>query len=240
MTNKPRLVVFTGSGISAESGIETFRDDGGVWEKYKIEDVCTTQALRDNREQVYEFFNAARRAMTAAQPNDAHKLIAEMEKYFDVTVVTQNIDDLHERAGSTKVLHLHGEITKMRNERDDEIVPNDRDIDVKGWFRPHVVLFGEMPYNYEAAEQACEAAQYGMVVGSSLQVYPAAGLVYRFDITTPVIVVDKNPPIDELTYPNVTVVKDVATTGVATAFNLLLNDVNKVSRIPFTEGRDWM
>lgn len=240
MTNKPRLVVFTGSGISAESGIETFRDDGGVWEKYKIEDVCTVQALRDNREQVYEFFNAARRAMTAAQPNEAHKLIAEMEQHFDVTVVTQNIDDLHERAGSTKVLHLHGEITKMRNERDDEIVPNNRDIDVKGWFRPHVVLFGEMPYNYEAAEQVCEDAEYGMVVGSSLQVYPAAGLVYRFQITTPVIVVDKNPPIDELTYPNVTVVKDVATSGVATAFNLLLNDVNKVSRIPYGDGRDWM
>lgn len=237
---KPKLVVFTGSGISAESGIETFRDEGGVWEKYKIEDVCTTQALATNREQVFEFFNAARRAMSAAQPNDAHKMIAEMEKHFDVTVVTQNIDDLHERGGSTKVIHLHGEITKMRNERDDEIVPNNRDIDVKGWFRPHVVLFGEMPFNYEVAEQACEAAEYGMVVGSSLQVYPAAGLVYRFNITTPVIVVDPNPPITELTYPNVSVVKEDATVGVAMAFNLLLNDVNKVSRIPFKEGRDWM
>lgn len=225
--NKPRLVVFTGSGISAESGIETFRDKGGVWSKYKIEDVCTTVALRNNRKQVLEFFNAARQAMSEAQPNAAHLLIAEMEQYFDITVVTQNIDDLHERAGSTNVLHLHGEITKMRNERDDEIFPNDRDIEVIGPFRPHVVLFGELPYNYEAAEQACEAAQYGMVVGSSLQVYPAAGLVYRFDITTPVIVVDKNPPINELTYPNVSVVKDHATTGVAVAFNLLLNDVNK-------------
>lgn len=238
--SKPRLVVFTGSGISAESGIETFRDDGGVWEKYKIEDVCTTHALATNRDQVFEFFNAARRAMVAAQPNEAHKLIAEMEQYFDVTVITQNIDDLHERAGSTKVLHLHGEVTKMRNERDDEIVPNDRDIDVKGGYRPHVVLFGEMPFNYETAERACEAAEYGMVVGSSLQVYPAAGLVYRFDITTPVILVDPNPPFDEMTHPNVTVVKDVASTGVATAMNLLLNDVNKSSRIPLKEGRDWM
>lgn len=238
--SKPRLVVFSGSGISAESGISTFRDDGGVWEKYKIEDVCTTEALRKNRAQVFEFFNAARKAMTAAQPNEAHKLIAEMEQHFDVTVVTQNIDDLHERAGSTKVIHLHGEITKMRNERDDEIVPNDRDIDVNGQFRPHVVMFGEMPFNYEAAEQACEAAEYGIVVGSSLQVYPAAGLVYRFNITTPVILVDPNPPIDELTYPNITVVKEEATTGMAMAMNLLLNDVNKVSRIPFAERRDWM
>lgn len=235
MTNKPRLVVFSGSGISAESGIATFRDDGGVWEKYKIEDVCTTEALRTNRAQVFEFFNAARKAMTAAQPNEAHKLIAEMEKHFDVTVVTQNIDDLHERAGSTNVIHLHGEITKMRNERDDEIVPNNRDIDVKGQFRPHVVMYGEMPFNYEAAEQACEAAEYGIVVGSSLQVYPAAGLVYRFNITTPVILVDPNPPINELTYPNVTVVKEIATTGMAMAMNLLLNDVNKSSRIQFNE-----
>lgn len=240
MTTKPKLVVFTGSGISAESGIETFRDDGGVWEKYKIEDVCTSAALLNNRAQVFEFFNAARKAITAAQPNDAHKMLVEMEQHFDITVVTQNVDDLHERAGSTNVIHLHGEITKMRNERDDTIVPNDQDIDVDGGFRPHVVMFGEMPYNYEVAEQVCEAADYGMVIGSSLQVYPAAGLVYRFDITTPVIVVDKNPPIDELTYPNVTVVAEVATTGVATAFNLLLNDLNKVSRIPLKEGRDWM
>lgn len=221
---KPKLVVFTGSGISAESGIETFRDEGGVWEKYKIEDVCTTQALANNRDQVFEFFNAARHAMAAAQPNAAHLVIAQMEDYFDVTVVTQNIDDLHERAGSTKVLHLHGEITKMRNERDDEIVPNDRDIDVKGWFRPHVVLFGEMPYNYEAAEKACSEADYGLVVGSSLQVYPAAGLIYCFDITTPVILVDPNPPIDEKTYPNITVIREEATTGVAKAGILLVKD----------------
>lgn len=238
--SKPRLVVFSGSGISAESGIATFRDRGGVWEKFKVEDVCTVEALQKNRQQVFEFFNAARQAMTEAQPNEAHKLIAEMEQHFDVTVVTQNVDDLHERAGSTKVIHLHGEITKMRNERDDEIFPNNRDLDVKGQFRPHIVLFGEMPFNYEAAEAACEAAEYGIVVGSSLQVYPAAGLVYRFDITTPVILVDPNPPINELTYPNVTVVKEDATTGMAMAMNLLLNDLNKVSRIPFKEGREWM
>lgn len=237
---KPKLVVFSGSGISAESGIDTFRDRGGVWEKFNVEDVCTADALRNNRAQVFEFFNAARQSMTEAQPNEAHKLIAEMEKHFDVTVVTQNVDDLHERAGSTKVIHLHGEITKMRNERDDEIFPNNRDLDVKGQFRPHIVLFGEMPYNYEEAELVCEAADYGIVVGSSLQVYPAAGLVYRFNITTPVIVVDPNPPIDELTYPNVSVVKEDATVGMAMAMNLLLNDVNKVSRIPYGEGRDWM
>lgn len=228
MTNKPRLVVFTGSGISAESGIATFRDEGGVWDNYDVQEVCSTEALEQNRPLVFDFFNAAHKAMIQVQPNAAHLEIAALEEHFDVTVVTQNIDDLHERAGSTKVIHLHGEITKMRDIHTDEIVDRlEGDLDHASTWRPHVVMFGEMPYNFDIAEQYCEDADFGMVVGTSLAVYPAAMLAYRFQITTPVILVDPNPPLDGRTFPNLVVVKEEATSGVPLAANLLLVEIAK-------------
>lgn len=224
--SKPRLVVFTGSGISAESGIATFRDEGGVWDNFDVQEVCSTEALEKNRPLVFNFFNDAHKAMIKVEPNAAHLQIAALEEHFDVTVVTQNIDDLHERAGSTKVVHLHGEITKMRDIHTDEIVPRlEGDLDPQSTWRPHVVMFGEMPYNFDVAEQYCEAADFGMVVGTSLAVYPAAMLAYRFQITSPVILVDPNPPLDNRTYPNLVVVKEDATTGVTLAANLLMIDI---------------
>lgn len=224
--NKPKLVVFTGSGISAESGIATFRDEGGVWDNYDVQEVCSTEALSNSRALVFDFFNAATKAMLKVQPNAAHLEIAELEKHFDVTVITQNIDDLHERAGSTKVVHLHGEVTKMRDIHTDEIVPRlEGDLDPQSNWRPHVVMFGEMPYNFDEAEELCEGADYGLIVGTSLAVYPAAMLAYRFQVSTPVILVDPNPPVDERSFVNLSVVKEEATVGVEIAANLLLVDL---------------
>ena len=224
--NKPKLVVFTGSGISAESGIATFRDEGGVWDNYDVQEVCSTEALFKNRALVFDFFNAATKAMLKVQPNAAHLEIVELEKHFDVTVITQNIDDLHERAGSTKVVHLHGEVTKMRDIHTDEIVPRlEGDLDPQSTWRPHVVMFGEMPYNFDEAEELCEGADYGLIVGTSLAVYPAAMLAYRFQVSTPVILVDPNPPVDERNFVNLSVVKEEATVGVEIAANLLLVDL---------------
>lgn len=227
--SKPRLVVFTGSGISAESGITTFRGDANsVWNNYKIEDVCTVQAMADHRERVFDFFNAAHDAIKAAEPNAAHFELARLEQDFDVTIITQNVDDLHERAGSTKVVHLHGEITKMRHNRTDEILDRPHaPLAAQSDYRPHVVLFGEMPYNYDEAEELCESADYGMVIGTSLEVYPAAMLVHRFQVSCPVILVDPNPPLSDRNFVNISVVKETAVVGLPQAANLLLVDLAK-------------
>lgn len=225
---KPLLVVFTGSGVSAESGLATFHDKGGTWEKFDVKDVCTADALLDNRDLVFKFFNDVRTVMSTVEPNIAHREIAALEKEFEVVVVTQNVDDLHERAGSTRVIHLHGEITKKRDVNTDEIVDWDGEpLDPDSSWRPHVVMFGEDPYNYAEAEELCEVADYGLIIGTSLQVYPAAMLPYRFSITSPIILVDPNPPIDSLTFPNISVIPETAVDGIAQAANLLLVDLQK-------------
>jgi NAD-dependent deacetylase len=182
---KKRLVVFTGAGISAESGIKTFRDAGGLWEQYKIEDVATYEAWQKNRAMVLEFYNERRRQVMNASPNEAHLFLADLQKKFDVHVITQNVDDLHERAGSKKVLHVHGEIMKARSTVDPHLIYplktselNAGDLCEKGsQLRPHIVWFGEMVPEMDKANHLAEKAELFVVIGTSLNVYPAAGVL---------------------------------------------------------------
>lgn len=180
------MVVFSGAGMSAESGIPTFRGNDGLWEKYKIEEVATPQAWLQNPDLVLDFYNQRRKRMIEAEPNDGHYQIALWQEEFDVVVVTQNIDDLHERAGSNQVLHLHGEIRKSRSTINEELI-----YDIEGWqiakgdtcelgsqLRPHIVWFGEEVPMLDTAAAIIETADLFIVVGTSLQVYPAAGLIH--------------------------------------------------------------
>jgi NAD-dependent deacetylase len=180
-----KVVVFTGAGVSAESGIRTFRDSGGLWEQYKVEDVATLQAWHKNTELVLDFYNKRRRQVLDAKPNAAHIAIAALQNKYQVQVITQNIDDLHERAGSENVLHLHGEIKKSRSTVDASLIYN-----IEGWelkkgdkcergsqLRPHIVWFGEMVPAMDEAVQIAGQADLFIIVGTSLEVYPAASLV---------------------------------------------------------------
>ncbi|CAN5356222.1 NAD-dependent deacylase [soil metagenome] len=181
---KPKLVVFTGAGISAESGIKTFRDSGGLWEEFDINEVATPQAWDKNKPLVLDFYNKRRKQVLEAQPNKAHYALVELEQKYDVQIITQNIDDLHERAGSQKVLHLHGEITKSRSSTDESLVYKIKseikigDLCERGsQLRPHIVWFGEMVPMMETAHIIAEKADIFMVVGTSMAVYPAAGII---------------------------------------------------------------
>ena len=180
-----KLVILTGAGMSSESGIKTFRDSGGLWEEYDVSEVATPQAWAKNRDLVLRFYNERRRQLASSKPNNGHLGLAQLEKYFDVQIITQNIDDLHERAGSNKILHLHGELTKARSSADPSIIYdigykdiNPGDNCEKGFqLRPHIVWFGEeVPMMDEAANMTGNADIF-VVVGSSLNVYPAAGLI---------------------------------------------------------------
>ena len=199
--NKKRVVVLTGAGISAESGLKTFRDSDGLWEGYDIEEVATPRAWKKNPQLVLDFYNYRRKNVLDAQPNAAHYGLAELEKQFDVHIITQNIDDLHERAGSTKVLHLHGEIFKMKSEQNDELVYEIRgdmklgDVAEDGaQLRPNIVWFEEPVPLIEAAVPIVRSADVFVIVGTSLVVYPAAGLVNyaRWDI--PKFILDRRIP----------------------------------------------
>ena len=199
-----KLVVLSGAGISAESGLKTFRDSDGLWEGYDVEDVATPRAWSRDRELVLRFYNERRRNVADAQPNEAHQILAALEQDFDVRIITQNIDDLHERAGSTKVLHLHGEIFKMRSERQPhhesyarhisgDIALGDKAGD-GGQYRPHIVWFEEAVPAIEEAIAIAQAADIFVVVGTSLLVYPAAGLLHYVPAFVPKFVVDKAIP----------------------------------------------
>jgi NAD-dependent deacetylase len=180
-----RIVVFTGAGISAESGLRTFRDSDGLWEQHRIEDVATPQAWQRNPEQVTRFYNERRKQVAAAQPNQAHRALVLLQEKFKVHIVTQNIDDLHERAGSENILHLHGEIMKVRSEVDASLVYSVSNLELSAnqtndlghRLRPHIVWFGEMVPKMDAAIFLAQQADIFIVVGSSLEVYPAAGLI---------------------------------------------------------------
>ncbi len=180
-----KLVILTGAGMSAESGIPTFRGADGLWENHRIEDVASPEGWRKNRALVLEFYNQRRKKIVSSKPNEGHFLLAKWEKYFDVEIITQNIDDLHERAGSSKVMHLHGEIRKSRSTFDENLVYEmegwelkEGDVCEKGYqLRPHIVWFGEEVPLILAAAELCSRADLFIVVGTSLQVYPAAGLV---------------------------------------------------------------
>lgn len=199
---RDKIVVFTGAGMSADSGLATFRDADGLWAEYRIEEVCTPEALARDRAKVVGFYNLRRREMLGKEPNAGHRAIAELEKYFDVEVVTQNVDDLHERAGSTHVLHLHGELTKLRSERDPDLV-----VPLEGWeqrldmrapdgalFRPHIVFFGEAVPMFDKATRIAASADAMVIVGTSLAVYPAAALVRYVRPEVPLYLVDPGTP----------------------------------------------
>ena len=179
------MVVLSGAGISAESGIRTFRDSGGLWENYRVEDVATFEAWQRNPDLVLEFYNQRRRQLRDVEPNAGHRALASLEKKYEVQIITQNVDDLHERAGSTKVLHLHGEMTKARSTVDEHLVYPIGYEDIRAGdrcekgsqLRPHIVWFGEAVPAIETAAGMVHAADMLLVVGTSLKVYPAAGLV---------------------------------------------------------------
>jgi len=215
-----KLIVFTGAGISAESGIKTFRDSDGLWEEYNISDVATVTGWQKNRAQMLEFYNKRRAQLSTVEPNAAHKYLADLEKEFDVQIITQNVDDLHERAGSTKVLHLHGELTKMKSCGDKKIVdwPADFKIETSSIaadgsaLRPHIVWFGESVPNMDEAAELIERADIVVVIGTSLQVYPAAGLVDLVYDDIPIYIIDpNNEPVRER---NRIFIQQTATEGV--------------------------
>lgn len=197
-----KIVVFTGAGMSADSGISTFRDADGLWANYRVEDVCTPEALARDRATVIGFYNERRREMFSKEPNAGHRAIAELEKYFDVEVVTQNVDNLHERAGSSHVTHLHGELTKLRSSSNPELI-----VPLEGWeqkldatapdgslLRPHIVFFGEAVPMFDTAVRIVASAEILIVVGTSLAVYPAASLVHYAGREVPIWLVDPATP----------------------------------------------
>jgi NAD-dependent deacetylase len=197
---KPKLVVLTGAGISAESGIKTFRDGNGLWEEYDINEVATPQGWAKNNALVLEFYNKRREQALKAKPNAAHYALVELEKKFDVHIVTQNVDNLHERAGSTKVLHLHGQLFKSRSTMDESLVYDIKgphlnlgDLCEKGsQLRPHIVWFGEAVPEMQRAYMIAQRADIFIVVGTSLQVYPAAGLIDYVPFAAQKYLVDPN------------------------------------------------
>ena len=201
---KKKIVVLTGAGISAESGVKTFRDADGLWEGHDIEQVATPYGFKKDPELVLNFYNGLRKQLKDVQPNPAHLLLAELEKDYNVIVITQNVDDLHERAGSTNIIHLHGELLKMRGV-DDPYTFYDCTEDIK---------VGDL----KAAEEV-EIADIVLIVGTSLQVYPAAGLMNCAEEGTPIYYVDPRPSISSKN--NITVIKDVASKGVAKAIELI-------------------
>ena len=225
--NKKKVVVLTGAGISAESGISTFRDSDGLWEQYRVEDVATYDAYLRNPELVLNFYNERRRQLFAVKPNDGHRQLVRLEEKYDVHIVTQNIDNLHEQAGSTNVLHLHGLLTQARSDRDDNLIIDigDRDIHLGdkapdgAQLRPHIVWFGEAVPNIEPAAEMCEKAGYFVVVGTSMNVYPAAGLIHYVPRTSPCYLVD--PKAVPISRP-ITIFQEKAGTGVKKVVDELL------------------
>jgi NAD-dependent deacetylase len=195
---KPKIVVLTGAGISRESGLQTFRDGDGLWNNYRIEEVATYDAWLDNQELVLDFYNQRRKQLLEVHPNEAHFALRRLEAHFDVRIITQNVDDLHERAGSTNILHLHGELKKVRSTKNPNLV-----FELEGWvlksgdlcpegaqLRPHIVWFGEAVPMFDEAVRITKTADIVLVVGTSLNVYPAAGLMHYAPPGCPVYLVD--------------------------------------------------
>lgn len=226
-----KLVVLSGAGISAESGIKTFRDTGGLWEEYDIMEVASPQGWERNPKLVQEFYNDRRRQLLDCKPNKAHRGLVELENYFDVEIITQNIDDLHERAGSKKILHLHGELRKAQSTKDPGLIYDiegweikDNDLCEKGFqLRPHVVWFGEAVPAMEPAIEITASADIFVAIGTSLNVYPAASLLDYVTDNTPVYLIDPN----EVSYfgiNNIEVIKEKAGRGIECLFEKLTGE----------------
>ncbi|MDQ3019837.1 MAG: NAD-dependent deacylase [Bacteroidota bacterium] len=226
---KKKIVVLTGAGISAESGLSTFRDSGGLWEGYNVMDVASPEGWRRNKELVLDFYNQRRRQLINANPNDAHLALAELEKKFDVTVITQNVDDLHERAGSSNIIHLHGELNKARSSSNEnltyELEGNDINVGDKcengSQLRPHVVWFGEMVPMMDDAIRHSLMADIFIVIGTSLVVYPAASLLEFVKDDSPKYLIDPNKPENYFHYNNLTFIREKATKGMKELVQIL-------------------
>jgi NAD-dependent deacetylase len=227
-TKKAHLVVLSGAGISAESGIATFRGADGLWEGYDIREVASPQAWHTNQALVLDFYNQRRKDILSAAPNLAHHLLADLEEKFDVSIITQNIDNFHERAGSSRILHLHGEITKARSTRSPNLI-----YDISGWelkegdycekgsqLRPHIVWFGEPVPMIEKASEITMTADVLLVIGTSLQVYPAASLIHAITPTTRIFVIDPETPTYNGT-TQITAIKEIASVGMQKLIKLL-------------------
>ena len=218
---RKKIIVFSGAGISAESGIQTFRDAGGLWENYNIEDVATPEAWRRNPALVLDFYNQRRKQIMEAQPNEAHYFFALLEEHHDIEIITQNIDDLHERAGSTKVLHLHGEIMKARSTFNPSLVYDLKSSEIKmgdkceknSQLRPHIVWFNEAVPNMDVAIEKLDQVDYFIIIGTSLNVYPAAGLVNYVQPIAKKFLIDPQD-IGLLNIQNITHIKKSAVNGV--------------------------
>jgi len=230
-TMKQKIVILTGAGISAESGIQTFRGAGGLWEGHRIEDVASPDGWRKDRELVLNFYNLRRAQLLTVHPNAGHEALVALEEKYDVTIITQNVDDLHERAGSSNVVHLHGELLKARSTLDERIVYDWRkDITTadkceKGsQLRPHIVWFGEMVPMIEWAQEITARADIFIVIGTSLAVYPAAGLLYHAPEHSRKFLID--PHADELSasVPNLRIIQNSATKGVPELVKMLMNE----------------
>lgn len=227
MIHKKNIVVLSGAGVSAESGISTFRDSNGLWENHAIEDVATPQGWRKNPKLVLEFYNQRRRQLNDVSPNVAHFALAKLQEKHNICIVTQNVDDLHERAGSQNVIHLHGELRKVRSTLNPSLVykwTEDVHLGDKcargSQLRPHIVWFGEAVPMMDIAANIVAAADVLIIVGTSLQVYPAAGLMYVARPNIPIYYVDPHPATDNLP-KNVKVVKMTATEGIPKVIEML-------------------
>ncbi len=226
-----KIVVLTGAGISAESGIKTFRDENGLWEGYDVMEVASPKGFQSNPELVLDFYNQRRRQLLSVKPNKAHYNLAKLEKHFDVEIITQNIDDLHERAGSTKITHLHGELLKVRSTTNDNLLYDwKKDLNLgdlcaeKNQLRPHVVWFGEQVPQLKIAIKIVEKADVLIIIGTSMQVYPAAGLIDYIPYSTPIYFIDPKPQINESNYNNLTIIDEVATIGSEKLFTKLIHN----------------
>lgn len=224
------IVVLTGAGISAESGIQTFRDADGLWEGHNVLEVATPEGWEQNQPLVLDFYNKRRAQLKEVTPNLAHTSLALLEKKFNVSIITQNVDDLHERAGSTNVIHLHGELLKSRSSVNDTLIYNcTTDIkmgdicELKSQLRPHIVWFGEEVPMLDLAVEITSKAYILLIIGTSMQVYPAANLVNYVSRNTPIYFIDPKPAIQKNQFENMTILAEKASTGVAKIVSQLVD-----------------
>ncbi|RIV42308.1 SIR2 family NAD-dependent protein deacylase [Flagellimonas pelagia] len=228
--SKPKIVVLTGAGMSAESGLKTFRDANGLWEGHDVMEVASPQGFARNPELVLEFYNQRRRQLLEVSPNEGHLALAKLEQQFDVSIVTQNVDNLHEQAGSSHVVHLHGELFKVRSIWDENHVLEWKkdlvlgDLDPNGHqLRPHIVWFGEMVPMLETAAEITQKADVLIIIGTSMQVYPAASLIHYVDHQTPIYFVDPKPTVRISDFGKLTIIQKTAVEGVPPLVEALFN-----------------
>ncbi|CAM4237322.1 SIR2 family NAD-dependent protein deacylase [Zobellia nedashkovskayae] len=231
---KKRITILTGAGISAESGINTFRDAGGLWEGHDVMEVASPEGFARNPELVLDFYNQRRRQLPEVAPNEAHKALFKLEDFYNVTIVTQNVDDLHERAGSSNVIHIHGELLKARSTKNENsIIPWTKDLNIGDYcekghqLRPHIVWFGEAVPLLEQAAIATQNADIVIIIGTSMQVYPAASLIDYAQSGIPIYFIDPKPNVSKNNYDNLTVIAKTAVQGIPQLVTELIATIHK-------------